>query len=94
MSDVSAASERDVRELATKRLTERRDFRVHLAVYLVINAMLWVLWAVLTGVDGYPWPIWVTLGWGIGVAAQWLSIRRRPISAEAVADEMERLRRQ
>lgn len=92
MSDVSAPSERELRELATRRLTERRDFRVHLGVYLVINALLWILWAV-TGADGFPWPLWVTLGWGIGLATHWWSITRRPISADAVAAEMDRLRR-
>jgi hypothetical protein len=92
MSSVSAPSERELRDRATTRLTERRDFRVHVATYLVVNAMLWLLWAV-TGADGSPWPIWVTLGWGIGLAAHWLSLRRRPISARAVAEEMDRLRR-
>ena len=46
MSDVSAPSERELREPATKRLAERRDFRVHLGVYLVMNALVWILWAV------------------------------------------------
>lgn len=92
MGDVSAPSEQELLEVATRRVTERRDFRVHLAIYLAVNAMLWILWAAVTGTDEFPWPIWVTLGWGIGVAVQWLSTRRRPISAEAVAHEVEHLR--
>src|SRR5688572_15711594 len=35
--------------------------------YLAVMALLWLIWAV-TGA-GYPWPIWPTLGWGVGIAA-------------------------
>ena len=37
-----------------------------LRTYLVVIALLWLIWLV-TGA-GYPWPIWPMLGWGIGVA--------------------------
>jgi hypothetical protein len=35
--------------------------------YLAVMALLWLIWLV-TGA-GYPWPIWPTLGWGVGIAA-------------------------
>jgi len=41
----------------------RLDPRVR--TYLVVIALLWLVWLV-TGA-GYPWPIWPMLGWGIGV---------------------------
>jgi len=41
-------------------------WRIGLGPYLVINAMLIVIWA-LTGA-GYFWPIWPILGWGAGLA--------------------------
>jgi hypothetical protein len=41
-------------------------WRIGLGPYLVINAMLIVIWAV-TGA-GYFWPIWPMLGWGAGLA--------------------------
>jgi hypothetical protein len=41
--------------------------------YLAVMALLWLIWLV-TG-HGYPWPIWPTLGWGIGVAG---TLRRDP----------------
>jgi hypothetical protein len=53
-------------ELARKRV----DFRRHLTVYVIINAMLWTIWFV-TG-KGYPWPVWPMAGWGIGVIFQYL----------------------
>jgi hypothetical protein len=37
----------------------------HATTYLVVIALLWLIWLV-TGA-GYPWPIWPMLGWGIGV---------------------------
>ncbi len=62
--------ERDERlwRIARKRANFRRSF----FVYVVINAFLWGVWWFTTGrnsgVRGYPWPIWVMLGWGIGIA--------------------------
>jgi len=41
-------------------------WRIGLGPYLVINAMLIVIWAI-TGA-GYFWPIWPILGWGAGLA--------------------------
>lgn len=53
--------------LANKRVA----FKRHLAAYFVVNAFLWALW-LLTGApiynDGVPWPVWSTVGWGLGVA--------------------------
>lgn len=50
----------------------RASFKTHLATYVVVNGFLWAIWF-FTGNDGeigrhnYPWPIWSTLGWGIGL---------------------------
>lgn len=57
----------DRRQAAIKRLEAKREFRLHLAVYLLINTMLIVIWAA-TGA-GYFWPIWPIAGWAIGLAA-------------------------
>lgn len=53
-------------EVAQRRVS----FKYHLATYLIINAFLWGVW--LFGNNGqstgnYPWPIWPTAGWGIGL---------------------------
>ena len=50
-----------LRELARKRV----DFRRHLVVYFVTNAVLWLIWLVTD--QGYAWPVWPMAGWGIGV---------------------------
>ena len=54
------------REAAINRLKAKRDFRTHLAVYVVVNTILVVIWAASGA--GYFWPIWVMGGWGIGLA--------------------------
>lgn len=54
-------TDNQLRELAHKRV----EFRTHVIVYLVINAMLWGIWY-FTGA-GYIWPIWPTAGWGVGL---------------------------
>ena len=50
----------------------RASFRSHLATYLIIIGFLWVLWFItgarVYGRSGIPWPVWASLGWGIGLA--------------------------
>jgi len=50
-----------LRELAHKRV----EFKVHLFVYCVVNAVLWTIWFFTNRT--YPWPIWPTAGWGVGL---------------------------
>ena len=48
---------------------KRAGFKRHLATYIIINVFLWMLW-LFTSRSGniYSiWPIYVTLGWGIGL---------------------------
>ena len=81
-----------LRDLAFKRVKEKRDFQGHVVAYVVVNLFLWGVWAMTSGIGSYPWPVWVTLGWGIGVAMNGWSVTRRPITAEDVDEEMHRLR--
>jgi hypothetical protein len=60
------AREPDMRERAIKRLKKRRDFHGHVLIYTLVNAFLVVIWAV-TNPDGFFWPIFPIVGWGIGV---------------------------
>jgi len=52
---------------------KRASFKEGLYSYLIINAFLWALWYFTSDGDWYgiPWPVWSTLGWGIGVAFQY-----------------------
>ena len=50
-----------------KSLKARRGFFIHLGIYLIVNILLFAQWAIVTPGASY-WPVWTTLGWGIGVA--------------------------
>ena len=79
----------DRRQVAIGRLGAKREFRFHLTVYLIVNAMLIVIWAA-TGA-GYFWPIWPIGGWGIGLAAHAFSVYyQRPMTEEDIQAEMRR----
>lgn len=77
------------REAALKRLKDKRDFKNHAATYLIVNALLVVIWAV-SG-QGDFWPIWPILGWGIGLALNaWTAYFQRSISEDDIRREMEK----
>lgn len=80
-------TDQQLHELARKRV----EFRSHLIVYCVINAILWLIWF-LTG-QGYIWPIWPTAGWGVGLIFHYLFEYRssRLLSEE---EEFQKLKKQ
>jgi hypothetical protein len=81
----------DSREQAIRRLRKKRDFRTHALIYVLVNALLVVIWAVSDA--GFFWPIFVLGGWGIGLAANaWDVYGQKPITEEAIRREQERLR--
>jgi hypothetical protein len=86
-SEIAAGS----REEAIQRLKSKRDFRMHVLMYVLVNALLIVIWAVSGA--GFFWPLFVLGGWGIGVAANaWEVYGRGPITEEEIRREQERLR--
>ncbi|MDP4262626.1 MAG: 2TM domain-containing protein [Bacteroidota bacterium] len=60
----------------------RAGFKTHLSLYLVIMAILWAIWAFIGGTDTHPWPIYPTVGWGIGIVANYLSVYKFVNTAE------------
>jgi uncharacterized membrane protein len=51
----------------------RAGFRIHATVFVAVQLMLVVVWAV-TGA-GYPWFLFPLLGWGVGLAAHYAAVR-------------------
>lgn len=54
-------NEKDAREYVSKL----RRFYTGAFIYAVVNLGLILIWAISGG--GYFWPIWVIVGWGIGL---------------------------
>jgi fatty acid desaturase len=92
--EVVATTAEARREQAVRRVKKRRDFQTHLVAYLVINVVVWGIWVVIgaNSHSWFPWPLFMTLGWGIGVAMNaWDVYFRRPIAEEEIRQEMQRL---
>jgi hypothetical protein len=66
-----AESHRQRRERSARG--QRLSFRIHATVFVAVNLMLVVIWA-LTG-GGEPWFLYALAGWGIGLAAHFAVIR-------------------
>jgi len=91
-------SEEQIYALARKRAAAKRGFRIHLAVYLVVNAALVLVWAFAAG-RGFPWFIFPLGGWGIGVVSHYFGAHGPERAAgetggAAVEREAERIRRE
>lgn len=80
----------------------RVGFKLHLRSYLIVNAGLWLLWFIIGFTSSnehwngfhYPWPIWASLGWGIGLASHYFSVYHGGNEKSMVEREYERLRQQ
>ena len=80
-----------VRDRAVRRLKKRRDFFAHLLVYVLVNTFIVIIWAV-TSPDGFFWPIFPMVGWGIGVVMNaWDVWRGDEFSEEDIAREIQRM---
>jgi hypothetical protein len=80
-----------VRTRAVRRLKKRRDFFAHLLVYFLVNTFIVIIWAV-TSADGFFWPIFPMVGWGIGVVMNaWDVWRGDEFSEEDITREIQRM---
>lgn len=92
--DVLATAGDALRAQALDRLKKRRDLNAHLLVYTLVNSAIWGIWAVIAVTSGssWPWPVFLTLFWGIGVAMNvWDVYFRRPITEQELEREIDRL---
>jgi len=88
-------SEEEIYRQAKKRVEEKKGFYVHFAVYIIVNIILVIIWAI-TGAD-YPWFLFPLGGWGIGILFHFLGVfvfsRQTDWERRAVEKEAERLRK-
>ena len=73
---------------------KRASFKSNLFSYIVINIFLWLLWYFNSDKQdhsGWPWPLWVTLGWGVGLAFHYFGAYVYPES-NSVEKEYDKLK--
>ncbi len=89
--DAGEQKDKQLWEIAEKRAS----FKSHFIIYLLVNVFLWILW--LLNEDklnvGIPWPVWTTLGWGIGITSHYLGAYVYPKS-NSVEREYEKLKKE
>ena len=80
-----------VRDRAVRRLKKRRDFFAHLLFYFLVNAFIVIIWA-LTSSDGFFWPIFPMVGWGIAVVMNaWDVWSADEFTEDDIAREIQRM---
>lgn len=82
-----------------KQAKARVSFRLHLRSYLIVNAGLWLIWAISSftshthyGGFRFPWPFFAMIGWGIGLASHYFSVYHRGSEQQMVEDEYRKLK--
>ena len=86
LADATRGLTPEVRPPFFARMADRIPLRRHVALYLVVSAVLLIVWAVTRDPSaeagdesaGFFWPFWVMLGWGIVLTAHALYSLRRP----------------
>ena len=56
----------------TAPIDPKKGFRIHLLVFVLVTPVIWLVWY-LTGTT-YPWPLWSTPAWAIGVLFHYLAV--------------------
>ena len=86
-------TEEQIYEEASKRVKDRKRFYSSLATYLIVNAVLIVIWA-LSG-QGYMWFLWPLGIWGVFVLGDYLRIFvfGKGSDQRAIEKEVEKMKR-
>jgi hypothetical protein len=83
----------DLRKVAIQQLRKKRELQSHLLAYVMVNLFLTGIWF-FTGADGFFWPVFPILGWGIGIAFHvWDVYAPERFTEERIQREIQRLRR-
>jgi vacuolar-type H+-ATPase subunit I/STV1 len=89
---VGLSADEQLRRRAVRRLRVRAGFWSHLLMFLTVNTVIVVIWAVTSG--GFFWPVFPIVGWGIGLIANaWDTFGPDLVSEERIRREIERMRR-
>lgn len=88
-------SEEEIYEEAKRRVKVKKDFYVHLVVYICVNAFLVIIWAIPAG-GGFPWFIFPLGGWGIGLIIHFYQAFFMEAKSDraAIEKEVEKIKRE
>ena len=53
-------------------INPQKGFRIHLLVFFLVTPAIWLVWYLTDRT--YPWPLWSTPAWAIGVLFHYLGI--------------------
>jgi hypothetical protein len=79
-------------EMAKKKALQKLGFIRHALIYVLVMVALAIVNNATSG--GYQWWLWPALGWGIGVAAHFLSVyvfQGSTLEKRLIQRELERL---
>jgi hypothetical protein len=79
-------TDEELRMLARESAEEKVGFYAHFAVYVAVNLFLIAIWWITSGPGSFPWWIFITFGWGIGIAAHYIGAFRGKAYTERLAD--------
>lgn len=90
-------------EFLWKQAKKRVGFKMHLRSFVIVNVGLWLIYLLINvgslsnpdfrGVN-FPWPLFATIGWGIGLVSHYLSVYSPTDERSMVEQEYEKLRNQ
>jgi hypothetical protein len=87
---------RKVRKQVEKPFTDKREFLQHAAAYVLINLMMWFIYfdfgSNWNEIQTVPWPLFVMVGWGLGLFSDGMSKLRQNSREATIAREMARER--
>jgi hypothetical protein len=98
---VGSGEDEELRKAAIASLKRKRRFGEAVVAYVVINGILWGVWALTdrTTDGNIPWPAWVSGIWGFFLVLDawktfttWPRSLRRPITDADIDREVRRLR--
>ena len=70
----TVSEESRIRERIEKKYKERAGLIAHAIPYVIVNAVLWMIYAFTSGPgDNFPWPMFVTFFWGIGMVSHFFA---------------------
>ena len=86
-------SEEQIYKEASRKVKDRKRFYGGLATYLIVNAVLVIIWA-LSG-QGYMWFLWPLGIWGVFVLGDYLRVFvfGKGSDQQAIEKEAEKIRR-